>query len=397
MEKSDQQSYEARIQQILVQPASLLRDRNTADLPQLISSIDEERKRLNEGGDDPRTKGKFPPATYAPAVMDNYPINTKDQLDQAKDYNLPPRPMQVKEINTARIAYPPSCRGNEWRDGKVEVTAISNITSTIRSNLNTGDDSILEDRWICELTYEQYEQRYGIKLDDIQVPPLSDTFGQVYECTASTENLKFEVECGVLYPRNHAVTRLVYDSNTYMSVVRWNGGGGGSITIWVNKNNSIFNILSIIIKCTDRIRQEWTVRYWSEYFFPYMRYVIDGFIHTKTITTAMNKYDSHMMVKLHRQINMIEDNWTRLGHQYIYTIWLYIAVCCNHINDDVIDVSCSMGKDRWTVTDMTGKDHRFPYVHAQFIDNNLLSHINEIRNLHLYAGPPPQKRQSSLV
>ena len=373
MEKSDQQSYEARIQQILVQPASLLRDRNTAVLPQLISSIDERRKSLNE-----------PPVTYAPAVMDNYPINTKDQLDQAKDYNLPPRPMQVKEINTARIAYPPSCKyGYEWRDGEVVRTAISNITSTIRSNLNTGDDSILEDRWICELTYEQYEQRYGIKLDDIQVPPLSDTFGQVYECTASTENLKFEVECAGLWPLNNAVTRLVYDSNTYMSVVRWSGGSMGSITIWVNKNNSIFNILSIIIKCTDRIRQEWIVRYfWT--FTTYMRYVMDAFIHTKTITTAMNKYDSHMMVKLHRQINMIEDKYQRLDHTYIYTIWLYIAVCCNHINDDVIDVSCSMGQ-KYGVQDMTGKVYDVTYVHALFIENNLLSHINEIRNLHLYA------------
>ena len=376
MEKSDQQSYEARIQQILVQPASLLRDRNTAVLPQLISSIDEERK-----------SNRKPPATYAPAVMDNYPINTKDQLDQAKDYNLPPRPMQVKEINTARIAYPPSCYGGcEWRDGKVVRTAISNITSTIRSNLNTGDDSILEDRWICELTYEQYEQRYGIKLDDIKVPPLSDTFGQVYECTASTENLKFEVKCSWLYPRDYAVTRLVYDSNTYMSVVRWNGRegpfGSGSITIWVNKNNSIFNILSIIIKCTDRIRQEWQVNY-SSTFITYMRYVMDAFIHTKTITTAMNKYDSHMMVKLHRQINMIEDNYTRYDHLHIYTIWLYIAVCCNHINDDVIDVSCSMGKKGKWATDMTGKEYKVTPVHGIFIRNNLLSHINEIRNLHL--------------
>jgi hypothetical protein len=262
-------------------------------------------------------------------------------------------------------------------------TAISNITSTIRSNLNTGDDSILEDRWICELTYEQYEQRYGIKLDDIQVPPLSDTFGQVYECTASTENLKFEVEC-FLFPRDHAFTRLVYDSNTYMSVVRWNGGSIGSITIWVNKNNSIFNILSIIIKCTDRIRQEWEVWYDPGYFTTYMRYVMDAFIHTKTITTAMNKYDSHMMVKLHRQINMIEDDYTRYDHLCIYTIWLYIAVCCNHINDDVIDVSCSMGEKGERVEDMAGKRYDVTRVHYQFIMNNLLSHINEIRNLHLF-------------
>ncbi len=305
MEKSDQQSYEARIQQILVQPASLLRDRNTA--------VDQVKK-------------KFKPTNkYAEPVMDNYPINTKDQLDQAKDYNLPPRPMQVKEINTARIAYPPSCKyGCEWRDGEVVETAISNITSTIRSNLNTGDDSILEDRWICELTYEQYEQRYGIKLDDIQVPPLSDTFGQVYECTASTENLKFEVKCIKLSPRKNAVTRLVYDSNTYMSVVRWNGSDeweGGSITIWVNKNNSIFNILSIIIKCTDRIRQEWEVNYgWT--FTTYMRYVMDAFIHTKTITTAMNKYDSHMMVKLHRQINMIEVTISTMMLSMCHVVWV---------------------------------------------------------------------------
>ena len=377
MEKSDQQSYEARIQQILVQPASLLRDRNTAVLPQLISSIDERRK-----------SNGISPATYAPAVMDNYPINTKEQLDQAKDYNLPPRPMQVKEINTARIAYPPSCRnGREWRDGEAVGTDISNITSTIRSNLNTGDDSILEDRWICELTYEQYEQRYGIKLDDIQVPPLSDTFGQVYECTASTENLKFEVECG-LRPRNDAVTRLVYDSNTYLSVVRWDGWYLGSITIWVNKNNSIFNILSIIIKCTDRIRQEWNVRYlWT--FTTYMRYVMDAFIHTKTITTAMNKYDSHMMVKLHRQINMIEDGNTRYDHLDIYTIWLYIAVCCNHINDDVIDVSCSMG-EKERLDDREGQGYDVTELHSIVIKNNLLSHINEIRNLHLYDNQDPK-------
>ena len=168
--------------------------------------------------------------------------------------------------------------------------------------------------------------------------------------------------------------------------MRWDGYRGGSITIWVNKNNTIFNILSIIIKCTDRIYQEWTF-YYHLTIILLLAHLSDAFLHTKTITTAMNKYDSHMMVKLHRQINMIEDMNTGENCTHIYTIWLYIAVCCNHINDDVIDVSCSMGKRDCAIKDKDEKEFKVTMCQGLFIQNNLLSHINEIRNLHLYEVP----------
>ena len=380
MEKNNPQSFEDRIQQFLVQPNTILRERDDATT-QIETSINQWREKMNE---QPNTKAKLPPVTYAPAVTDNYQINTSDQLEQARTYQLPPRPKQVKEINAHSIHFPSSCKcGYQWKDEKAQKTAISSITSTIRSNLNSEDDSKLEDRHICEITYEQYEQRYGIKLDEIKESPLSETFGEVHACDANTDNLKFEVKCEDLTLRDPASMRLVYDSNLYQSLVKCNEKNNGSITIWVNKNNTIFNILSIIIKCTDRIQKEWKVQY--DLSFPaYMINFVNVIIHTKTITPNTNKYDSHMMVKLHRQINMIEDWYTKDNHTHIYTIWLYIAVCCNHINDDVIDVSCSMGGKRWKLDDLAGKKYKVVRTLVLFAHNNLLSHINEIRNLHLY-------------
>ena len=38
--------------------------------------------------------------------------------------------------------------------------------------------------------------------------------------------------------------------------------------------------------------------------------------------------------------------------------------------------------------DKGGKTYDVTYVQAAFINNNLLSHINEIRNLHLEDDPP---------
>ncbi len=168
----------------------------------------------------------------------------------------------------------------------------------------------------------------------------------------------------------------------------------GTITIWVNKNNTIFNILSIIIKCTDRIMRDceqginWELRV-EPWFASHLReQAAMLFLHTKTITPNTNKYDSHMMVKLHRQINLIKDANKRNLHLHVYTIWLYIAVCCNHINDDVIDVSCSMGEKAFSVEDLqTRKTHKVTCVLFSILTDDLLSHINEIRNLHLYKNP----------
>jgi hypothetical protein len=186
--------------------------------------------------------------------------------------------------------------------------------------------------------------------------------------------------------------RLVYDSNLYMSLVSWTGKSEGSITIWVNKKNTIFNILSIIIKCTDRISREWIIGI-EESFPSFARgAIVDCLLHTRTITPAMNKYDSHQMVKLHRQINMIEDGERDFNSIHIYTIWLYIAVCCNHINDDVIDVSCSMGEKDYHIRDTETRSFEAAYCHGLIMQNNLLAHINEIRNLHQYEPPKHIRR-----
>ena len=368
MEKNDTQSYEARIQLNIEEAKTSLDQRKKIEW-QLKKTKEENRSVKN--------------VKYS---MVNYQINTPEQLREAENYQLPPRHKLKNYISWLGFHKKHYMISNNNQNGESLVNNIISITSTIRSNLNSGDDSKLEDRQICELSYEQYEQRYGIKLDDIEVKPLSDTFGYVHECNANTENLKFEVKCGWIKPRNDDITRLVYDSNEYMSVVRWNGCVDGSITIWVNKNNTIFNILSIIIKCTDRIYQEWTF-YYHLTIILLLVHLSDAFLHTKTITTAMNKYDSHMMVKLHRQINMIENKWQRWYHMDIYTIWLYIAVCCNHINDDVIDVSCSMGKETWSIKDMQNKEYSLKLMYGIIVKINLLSHINEIRNLHLYEVP----------
>ncbi len=151
-----------------------------------------------------RMAQRDPATQYAPAVMDNYQINTLDQLEQARTYQLPERDIPNGKTNAfPKLAVPQSCKhGYAWQGGeKVKITEKNSITSTIRSNLNSEDDSKLEDRHICEITYEQYEQRYGIKLDEIKESPLSETFGEVHACDANTDNLKFDVQVVPSLPR----------------------------------------------------------------------------------------------------------------------------------------------------------------------------------------------------
>lgn len=236
----------------------------------------------------------------------------------------------------------------------------------------------------------EYLEKIGAKVESMTVPPLSETKGEIFECNQTTDNLKFEVKCiGIanrlkeakMNPSEKAEKSTIihvevseFNDPYYRAKIEWNTShNNGLISIWVNKQNSLFNILSLLVKCQDRIQRDWVLHACSvSTFEANLPWLIEVMEKSK-LPAGQNKYEDMALLALLFSINkMNADEYTRWFYRLIYSIWLFSSICFNHISDELAVIALAECRDIIGI--------KFIFKNTYYEKKNVFDLINESRS-----------------
>ncbi len=208
-------------------------------------------------------------------------------------------------------------------------------------------------------------EKLGAKVESMTIPALSQTIGRVFEYSPTTENLRFEVKCISISSKqkesklnlqeksektiatSHHISTTEYNDCDYKAKLELNyPQSNGNISIWVNKQNTLFNILSLIVKFKDRIQKDWTIHACSVSTLEANLPWITEFIQKRPLSSAENKYEESALLALLFSINtMNDDEYSRWFYRLIFSIWFFSSICLNHISDELAMVALAESRD----------------------------------------------------
>lgn len=234
-------------------------------------------------------------------------------------------------------------------------------------------------------------EKIGAKVESLTIPALNETKGDVFEWSPTTDNIRFEIMCIGITSKSKDMKPLFqtekteksssihieffeYTDANYKAKIEWDmTHTTGVINIWINRRNSLFNILSLLVKCKDRIHKDFIVHASSVSTFEANLPWLIEVIQQRPLLPAENKYEDLALLALLFSINkMSDDEYTRWFYKLIYSIWLFASICFNHISDDLAVIALAESKDIIGV--------KFIFKNTYFEKKNIFDLINEVRS-----------------